>query len=1024
MGQALIDELLDRKAATKEQVDEAIRLRSGTSAPLSRCLLEVGCRPRDVLSALAKVSSLPVVPSKVLSKATRPARLPLPAADWWRLRAVPVGPKGGAFVVVTSEPETARDPRLAELGELRVYVALDDDVRDALQRMFGGEPGTERGGERGGERGTEGGAEREPMTLRTARSPAEPAAATDESRPTPPSFEEGDVATTLDVDHSFEHDDDIDAEADDFDDPTVALTEVSSRPSEDGFDGPTEAISVDDIAGQDISLSGLFDETTDRPLSDRSPSARRLDTHDALTVERELSSSSSAASSDDGMELLDEPMPGDDYFAEPATTAPEPTEPTPGGRTEISGYVLGEVLGQGGMATVYFATKKSSGETGALKLLSPQLGQDPGFVERFKREIRAMATLDHDHLIRVLDYGEDNGRYFLVSELMDRGSLRDVLDAAGQVPVALAVKLTEHLLAGLGHAHRAGTIHRDLKPGNLMLSSRGLLKIGDFGIAKTQTDTTITRTGALFGTPAYMSPEQALGRELDPRSDLFSVGIIAHEMIAGHNPYVCDTPSASLFKIARAEGPPVVEAAPGAPPLLQDVLDRLAAREPEQRYQSAGEVLADLWPLVDVVDARYPQLVRRYLAAPEETLGELRRDQAAAELERARRLLESGHPEPGAAALAALSATLLDPSDQDATHLLDELCAAHGFRFRPSSDPRIVDAERELEQKPHAPGLLKRLADLYRAVGNVHRSAAYLRRYLKVRPQDSQAQHLLGQLLGPEPLGAFAPPPKPLEDAPAQAAWKAPPELDWSAVPRPGDADGEPPPGTGAPEPSSEAASAAPREAPLEAPPPSGPELPAPEYLKPVLQGRAGGLRVLGSHPKRTYGPASRPRGAGAGERRPDLLPAGPVGAAAPPDPARKRSALWIALALGLGVALGVGAVLALTLGGTGGPGERLAALADPGPGAHVDVRQQTLLAQADKRYAAGEAAVARAMCDRLIELSPRSPYASQARLLRGKAHKILGEREDARRDLEEVVRSLPADNLLHLEAKALLQGL
>lgn len=659
--------------------------------------------------------------------------------------------------------------------------------------------------------------------------------------------------------------------------------------------------------------------------------------------------------------LLDPPALEAPIWMPNAVSSPPPS-PEAASSSQLGGYRLGEVLGQGGMATVFRATTPTNPTPVALKVLSSQLVANDAFVERFKREIRATSPLDHPNITRVLDHGEENGRHFFVSELMDKGTLRDLLHQAGPLPILLTVRLLEHLLQGLAHAHAHGTIHRDLKPGNLMLSSSGHLKIGDFGIAKSHSDNTITQTGALFGTPAYMSPEQALGETLDLRSDLFSVGIIAHEMLTGTNPYYTESPSASLLKVSRATAALPFAERPAIPPLLTEALFRLSARKREERFASAQDALDFLRPLIQLIDDNAPDLLARFLETPAAMLQALRREEADTYFRQAKRCIAAQHPEPGAAALAAYAAVSSDPRHEQAAALLAELVEAHAIRFSANPNERITETLAELATKPETPGLVKRLTDLYRAAGNPHLGAAYLRRYLQLRPQDSHARLQLEQLVGADPLGAFAPGAADDEED----IWNPPTGLDWSALPRPG-----------------EIKSTLPRDA--------------------AAAFEGGGLPAPANTPESTDVPAAF--------RQP------PAGAPARVSAARPRRGLSLA-AVGLGL---LATALIVTDGLSTLRARFAAASFDPGAGRTLDQRQQALLARAEELWNAHQSVDAQAHLDVVISLAPESPFAVRARLLRAKLWRERGEEERAREDLQSILSTTPPDNLFHLEAQQLL---
>lgn len=449
----------------------------------------------------------------------------------------------------------------------------------------------------------------------------------------------------------------------------------------------------------------------------------------------------------------------------------------------IKRYKIDRVLGRGGMATVYYATDQKTGEPCALKLMEPHLAEDAVFVERFKREIRASISLDHENIVRVFDYGEENGTYYMASEYVDGGTVASLLKSLERpLPVAAVIPIVHGFLDGLQHAHEQGFVHRDLKPANLMFTTTGVIKIGDFGIAKAQTDTTLTKTGALFGTPAYMSPEQAQGQELDTRSDLFGVGIIFYELLSGYNPFAHENPSTTMFAIAKGQVRSIFDTNPTVPLIVERVVHKLLERDKAKRYQSAGEARDDLKAILDLVNHQSPGCVARMLANPEPVIEELSRAQGRLESDRASQLLLRTPPEHAEAAFRYYKATLLDSQNYEAVNGLTQLRADYGFRFTRPDDKQLIELEQSLEKKAEQPALLRRLADLSATHRNLVDMAGFMKRYLRFMPTDTHVQHKLERIIGNDPLAPFSPLPAeainrtaayPQDDEMREAAWAA-----------------------------------------------------------------------------------------------------------------------------------------------------------------------------------------------------------------------------------------------------------
>ncbi len=255
---------------------------------------------------------------------------------------------------------------------------------------------------------------------------------------------------------------------------------------------------------------------------------------------------------------------------------------------QIGHYKIVRELGRGGMATVYLAQQTTMNDRQvAIKVLPREFLHDPQFIERFKREVTLVAELEHPHILPVYDFGEIDRIPFIVMRYLAGGSLRDQIEQ-GLPPLADLERPIKQVCAALDFAHAEGIIHRDLKPSNIMLDERGNAYLSDFGIAQIMQDAGRLTGSAVIGTPAYMSPEQAEGRPLDARSDVYALGVVLFEMVTGREPYQADTPMAMLLKQITEPMPSPRAYRPDLPEAVEEVILRATLKDPAGRYPSAG----------------------------------------------------------------------------------------------------------------------------------------------------------------------------------------------------------------------------------------------------------------------------------------------------------------------------------------------------------------------------------------------------------------------------------------------------
>jgi serine/threonine-protein kinase len=278
----------------------------------------------------------------------------------------------------------------------------------------------------------------------------------------------------------------------------------------------------------------------------------------------------------------------------------DPTQIAPevlGGRYEIH-----RKLARGGMAEVHLARDRSLDRPVAVKVLFPEYATDPSFVERFRREAQAAANLTHPNIVGVYDWGTQSGTYFIVMEYVDGQSLAEIMRSAGPLHPQRAAEIAFEVAGALGFAHSRGVVHRDVKPGNVLISSgSGHAKVTDFGIARALESPSedLTQAGSVMGTATYFSPEQAQGFAVDARSDLYSLGVVLYEMVCGRPPFTGDTPVSIAYKHVQEAPPRPTSIVSGIPEGLEAIIGKLLAKNPDSRYLSADDLRSDLRRFLD-----------------------------------------------------------------------------------------------------------------------------------------------------------------------------------------------------------------------------------------------------------------------------------------------------------------------------------------------------------------------------------------------------------------------------------------
>jgi serine/threonine protein kinase len=353
-------------------------------------------------------------------------------------------------------------------------------------------------------------------------------------------------------------------------------------------------------------------------------------------------------------------------------------------RVQIDGYDSLEQIGVGGMAAVYKARKISIDKTVAIKVLFPYLATDASFKERFQREAKAAASIQHENIVNVIDFGESEGSFFIVMEYYQGRTLEDLMKERAGIPFDVAVQIILEVAFGLEAAHHLDIVHRDVKPANIIFTDQGGIKVADFGLAKKSDSVTmITQLGKVIGTPAYMSPEQAAGRPVGTSSDIFSLGVVAYELFGRRKPFEGKTYSDVLEKIQTYAPPPVIQVNPVIEPDFAAIVARMLQKNDRDRYPNATALISDLEAAMEKSKiSRDRRRLGSYIKNPDAYDAAVVEKTVAHCLSRGTFFLQKGQHHLDDAALEFRRILFLDPNNERARKNLDRIKSQQGGATR------------------------------------------------------------------------------------------------------------------------------------------------------------------------------------------------------------------------------------------------------------------------------------------------------------------------------------------------------
>ncbi len=340
----------------------------------------------------------------------------------------------------------------------------------------------------------------------------------------------------------------------------------------------------------------------------------------------------------------------------------------------IRNFRITELIATGGMAAIYKAVQLSLDRTVAIKILHGHLAQNKDFITRFEREARASANLRHENIVKIIDYGKEEEVYFIAMEYVEGKSLKELINTFKFIPQDIALTIVIDIARGLAHAHEKGVVHRDVKPANVLIGNNGTVKIADFGLAQTQELISITITGSIVGTPAYMSPEQAVGKKVDCRSDIFSLGVVIYEMLTGIKPFSGGNYSAVIHEILTIVPPKPSEVNPLINKDVSSIIGKMLEKDPEKRYQNIGSVIEDINSFMSRSGINVSKKeIGEFINTPKEHFDELLKKRKARHFEHGLYYMTLGFEKIDDAIREFNRVVHLDPDNQKAKKYIEEL---------------------------------------------------------------------------------------------------------------------------------------------------------------------------------------------------------------------------------------------------------------------------------------------------------------------------------------------------------------
>jgi serine/threonine protein kinase len=425
---------------------------------------------------------------------------------------------------------------------------------------------------------------------------------------------------------------------------------------------------------------------------------------------------------------------------------------------KVDSYVLQKKIAAGGMAEIFLATDQRNGRAVALKRILPHVASDPDFLNRFFHEIRIQISLKHRNVVELLDCSPGVSNAYIVMEYIDGGSLQSLLDAVGACPWEIALYCCEESLRGLGSAHKKGVVHRDVKPQNIMWTRSGAVKIADFGISQAEHLTRLTTTGMVVGTPSFMSPEQARGEQLDPRSDIFSMGSVLYVLLTGGNPFTADSVAVTLRRIVDFEPEPPALTDPTLPLAIDSALRKLWRKDRNLRFSTAEEAVEALRDIrLKEGSDNTPEEFRKFSLDPAGYVAEGKRKKFETTAQKAEEMLVDASASPEEALWLAFQSVSVAPSDLKAQTLFRTAAARVGQREKPIDNPRIRDLEEQVKRDPENVNFLLQLAKLYRLERDIVGVMRLYHRLKYLAPADLYTQNQIAALLAGSPRSSSQP---------------------------------------------------------------------------------------------------------------------------------------------------------------------------------------------------------------------------------------------------------------------------